>query len=194
MATSLRCADPSNGALVLVDYQQRLMPAIDRGPQVVAEATCLADVALALGLSVLGTEQNPRGLGPNVDAIRERCAITMPKMHFDACADGLLDLLRPASVHAELPDVVIAGCEAHVCLMQTSLGLLRAGHRLWVVAPACGSRSPNDHELAMQRLRQAGAAIVSLEMVVFEWLQSCNHPRFKGVLQLIKARGVGAPP
>jgi nicotinamidase-related amidase len=195
MATSLRCADPSNCALVLVDYQERLMPAIDRGPQVVAEATCLADVALALGLTVLGTEQNPRGLGPNVDAIRERCAITMPKMHFDACADGLLDLLRPASVHAELPDVVIAGCEAHVCLMQTSLGLLRAGHPLWVVAPACGSRSPNDHELAWASalLLMAFVLIMSLEMVVFEWLQSCTHQRFKGVLQLIKARG-GAPP
>lgn len=83
-------------------------------------------------------------------------------------------------------DVVIAGCEAHVCLLQTALGLLRAGHAVWVVAAACASRNPRDHELAMQRLRQAGAVVVSTEMVVFEWLQSCRHPRFKEVLALLK--------
>lgn len=182
--------DPDCCAVVLVDYQQRLMPAIDRGPEVVAEATCLADVALALGLRVLGTEQNPQGLGSNVEAIRQRCATTLPKMHFDACADGLLDLLRPPSTGAPLSDVVIAGCESHVCLMQTSLGLLRAGHQLWVVAPACGSRSASDHKLAMRRLRQSGAGIVSREMVAFEWLQSCKHERFKPVLQLIKDCGI----
>lgn len=172
----------SNSVLLLVDYQQRLMPAIHRGEQVVAEATRLADAARALGLRVLGTEQNPAGLGPNVEAIRQRCESTLAKMHFDACEDGLLDALGDVS------DVVIAGCEAHVCLLQTTLGLLRAGRRLWVVGAACGSRSIPDHELAMQRLRGAGAVIVSPEMVAFEWLHDCRHESFKQVLQMFKAR------
>ena len=189
----MNAIDPGHCVVVLVDYQQRLLPAIHRGAQVVAEAACLADAALALGLRVVGTEQNPDGLGPNVEALRRRCATTLPKMHFDACADGLLDMLRPPSAGASLPDVVIAGCEAHVCLLQTALGLLRAGHRVWVVASACGSRSPVDHELAMQRLRQAGAVVVSVEMVLFEWLRSCRHERFKAVLRLIKERGVETP-
>jgi nicotinamidase-related amidase len=176
-------------AVVLVDYQQRLLPAIHRGDEVVAEAARLADAALALGIRVVGTEQNPAGLGPNVEALRRRCGTTLPKMHFDACRDGLLELLQPEAAGAPLPDVVVAGCEAHVCLLQTALGLLRAQRRVWVVATACGSRAPVDHDLAMQRLRQAGAGIVSVEMVVFEWLQSCRHERFKPALQLIKARG-----
>jgi nicotinamidase-related amidase len=184
--------NPDSCAVVLVDYQQRLMPAIHHGLQVVAEATRLADAAIILGLPVLGTEQNPQGLGPNVEVLRQRCETTLPKMHFDACADGLLELLRPPSADTPLPDVVIAGCEAHVCLLQTTLGLLRSGHRAWVVAPACGSRSPRDHELAMQRLRQAGAVIVTVEMVLFEWLQSCEHERFKPVLHLIKGREAGS--
>jgi muramoyltetrapeptide carboxypeptidase LdcA involved in peptidoglycan recycling len=75
-------------------------------------------------------------------------------------------------------------------LMQTALGLLRAGLKVWVVAPACGSRSAQNHELAMQRLRQAGAGIVSLEMVAFEWLQTCGHERFKVVLKLLKEQPV----
>jgi nicotinamidase-related amidase len=172
-------------ALVLVDYQQRLMPAIHRAPQVLAQALALGDIARTLGIPVWGTEQNPRGLGPNEPVVRERCAVTLAKMHFDACEDGLVDALRG---HPTAPqEVVIAGCEAHVCLMQTALGLRRHGFTVWVVAPACGSRRAEDHALAMQRLQAAGAVPVSLEMVAFEWLHSCTHERFKPVLALLKA-------
>jgi nicotinamidase-related amidase len=180
----LIATDPA--ALVLVDYQQRLMPAINEAERVIAEALRLADVAAVLGIRIVGTEQNPRGLGPNVPAIRERCGTTLAKMHFDGCADGLLDLLE-AGAAGRSRELVVAGCEAHVCLMQTSLGLLDAGWRVRVVATACGSRTPADHALAMARLREAGAGIVSTEMVVFEWLRSCEHPGFKSVLPLLKA-------
>jgi nicotinamidase-related amidase len=172
-------------ALVLVDYQRRLMPAIHRGTEVLARASCLADVARELGVPVLGTEQNPAGLGPNDDALRAQCDSTISKMHFDACADGLLDSLR-ARGNGPLRHVVIAGCEAHVCLLQTGLGLLRAGMAVWAVAEACGSRRTDDHALAMHRLRDAGAGIVSIEMVAFEWLRTCEDERFKRVLALLK--------
>jgi nicotinamidase-related amidase len=161
------------------------MPAIHQGAQVIAQALQLADVARELSIPVVGTEQNPRGLGPNVDAIRQRCGITLSKMHFDACADGLLEQLTGPAC-ADTQDVVIAGCEAHVCLLQTALGVMRAGMQLWVVAQACGSRSAHNHELAMQRLAQAGACIVSVEMVAFEWMRSSEHARFRQVLQRLK--------
>jgi len=181
----MKLIDPHGSILVLVDYQRRLMPAIHRGAEVVAQAVRMADIARSLGIPVLGTEQNPAGLGPNEDAVRQRCDATLAKMHFDACADGLVDLLRVAG-DKPAGEVVIAGCEAHVCLLQTALGLLGAGLRVWVVAQACGSRTAENHELAMERLRQAGAAIVSVEMVAFEWLRSCEHERFKPVHKLLK--------
>lgn len=174
--------DASRSALVLVDYQARLMPAIAGAADVLAQALLLADAAAILGVPVVGTAQNPEGLGPNVESIGARCARTLAKTHFDACEDGLLELL------AGVPEVVIAGCEAHVCLLQTALGLRRAGKRLWVAAPACGSREASDHVLAMQRLQGAGATIVGTEMVVFEWLHDCRHPRFREVLARLKAR------
>jgi nicotinamidase-related amidase len=180
----MQLIDAKQSALVLVDYQRRLMPAIHRGAEVLAQALRLADAAREIGVPVLGTEQNPAGLGPNDDAVRERCASTLSKTHFDACADGLLDLLQASGQRPG--EVVIAGCEAHVCLLQTALGLRRAGLPVWVVAPACGSRFGSDHELAMQRLRQAGAGIVSVEMVAFEWLRSSGHERFKRVLARLK--------
>ena len=181
--------DSRHGVLVLVDYQGRLMPMIHNGAQAVAHALRLADIAHEMGIPVIGTEQNPKGLGPNADAVRRRCGTTLSKMHFDACADGLLDLLRSPgepSIDAPAREVVIAGCEAHVCLMQTALGLLRAGLTVWVVAQACGSRSAENHALGMQRLRDAGAGIVSVEMVAFEWLRSCEHAAFRRVLKLLK--------
>jgi nicotinamidase-related amidase len=176
--------DAAVSTLVLVDYQQRLLPAIHEGERVLANALLLADAARELGIHVYGTEQNPSGLGPNVAAIRERCDNTIAKDRFDACADGLLAQLGDNEHLAR--QVVIAGCEAHVCLMQTALGLLREGFRVWVVANACGSRFPADRELALQRLREAGATLVSAEMVIFEWLGTCENARFKPVLERLK--------
>lgn len=177
--------DAETSVLVLVDYQQKLLPAIHQGAEVLARAVLAAEVARELGIPVYGTEQNPRGLGPNDDAIRQRCEATLPKMHFDACADGLLELLPLDGMKAPR-EIVIAGCEAHVCLLQTALGLLAADLKVSVIADACGSRTARNHELAMQRLQQAGAEIVSVEMVAFEWLRSSTHPRFKQVLALLK--------
>ena len=171
--------------LVLVDYQQRLMPAIHQGDRVLAEAVRLADAARALAIPVVGTEQNPRGLGPNAEAIRSRCDATVSKMSFDACADGLVREVRARRPDAS--DVVIAGCEAHVCLMQTALGSMREGFRLWVVASACGSRFAEDRELALRRLQAEGAVLASVEMVAFEWMRTCEHERFKEVLAILKA-------
>ncbi|MCC6194341.1 MAG: isochorismatase family protein [Burkholderiales bacterium] len=179
--------DAGSSVLLLVDFQSRLMPAIHDGQNVTARALLLARVAHALDIPVLGTEQNPNGLGPNVEAIRARCAVTLPKTRFDACADGLVEALHAARPGAG--QVVVAGCEAHVCMMQTALGLLRAGKRVWVVSNACGSRRPVDHAAAMDRLDRAGATLVTHEMVVFEWLRDCAHPGFKDVLGIVKEAG-----
>lgn len=178
--------DSSKSVLVLVDYQSRLLPAIDQGERVVAAAVLLADAARLIGIRVVGTEQNPSGLGPNAPPVRERCDATVSKMHFDACADGLAQALIEARPDAVRPEIVIAGCEAHVCLLQTALGLLARGFELRVVENACGSRRASDKRAAMDRLRQAGATIVTPEMVIFEWLGSCEHPAFKPALALVK--------
>ncbi len=176
--------------LVLVDYQARLMPAIDRAGEVLTAAVQLARAARALGIRVIGTEQNPARLGPNDPAVRQLCDLTLPKMHFDACADGLAALLNEARQPGAAPaEVVVAGCEAHVCLLQTALGLAEHGHRVWVVESACGSRHEADRRAAMRRLRDAGLTLVTAEMVLFEWAATCEHPAFKRILQLVKEPG-----
>lgn len=186
----MKLLDRERSALVLVDYQGRLMPALAGGTAALDEAMFLARVARTVGVPVLGTEQNPDRLGPNDGALRALCGQTLTKMHFDATADALVDLLR--SLDRPVAQVVVAGCEAHVCLLQTALGLIDAGLDLRVVPGACASRRPADHALAMRRLEQAGAVPMSAEMVAFEWLRSCRAAAFKEVLALVKAQPLSA--
>lgn len=178
--------DPNRSALVLVDFQSRLMPVIHDAERVVDNAVFLARVARELGVPVLGTEQNRRALGSNDLRVSELCDRTLHKVHFSAVADGLLAELISLAPRAQ--QVVLAGCETHVCLLQTALDVRQAGFETFVVAEACGSRRPEDKQAALERLQQAGVTVVSAEMVAFEWLRSCEHPAFRQVLSLIKAR------
>ena len=190
--------------LVLVDYQAKLMPVIHQADAVLANARRLAKIAHLLKLPVIGTEQNPEKLGLNDQEIRSLCQKTLSKMHFGACEDGLVELLReppkPMGNARSLPKhiqrkqnnqeerntVVIAGCEAHVCLLQTALGLLEEEFDVWVVTDACGSRTELNRDAAFDRLAGNGAELVTTEMVIFELLRSCEHPDFKVGLSLVK--------
>jgi nicotinamidase-related amidase len=167
--------------LVLVDLQKKLMPAIHAGNDVVAQCVRLANIATLLDVPVIGTEQNPAGLGSNVEQVRQLCEQTVIKTHFGACADGLLDVLPPAR-----RSIVVAGCEAHVCMLQTALGLLQNNYDVWIVRDAVGSRKESDRDTALERLKQGGAHLVTTEMVAFEWLRHSGHPNFRAVLNLIK--------
>jgi nicotinamidase-related amidase len=190
--------------LVLVDYQERLMPSIHDGQAVLANALRLGRVAQALQVPAWGTEENPHGLGGNAAELKALCRKTLAKMHFSACVDGLTDLLRAPARQpqggnarslpkhlqkppaAERNSIVLAGCETHVCLMQTALDLLDEEFEVWVVTDACGSRTERNRDAAFDRLAGAGAELVTTEMVVFEWLRTAEHPLFKEVLSLIK--------
>ena len=167
--------------LILVDLQQRLLPSIADGPAVVREALRLAQIARLLDVPVIGTEQNPDALGPNLPELKALCDSTLAKHHFDACRDGLVAALPAGRRH-----VVVAGSEAHVCVLQTSLSLQAAGLHVTVVIDAIGSRTRQNRQAAVDRLAGAGITCATVEMVAFEWLETCRHPRFREVLALIK--------
>jgi nicotinamidase-related amidase len=196
--------DLEESQLLLVDYQARLMPAIHESEAVLRNALRLARMAQALGLPAWGTEQNPDRLGENPAELRALCRKTLSKMHFSGCPDGLTELLRPAPraqqggnarslpKHLQKPpapernSIVVAGCEAHVCLLQTALDLLDEEFDVWVVTDGCSSRTERNRDAAFDRLAAAGAELVTTEMVAFEWLRTAEHPMFKQVQALIK--------
>jgi len=199
--------DADESQLVLVDYQARLMPAIHEAEAVLANALRLARIAQMLEVPAWGTEQDPARLGENPANLRALCRKTLAKMHFSGAADGLVPLLRPPAraqqggnarslpKHLQKPAVqpeeqrntlVIAGCEAHVCLLQTALDLIEEEFEVWVVTDACSSRTERNRDAAFDRLAGAGAELVTTEMVAFEWLRTAEHPLFKDVLELVK--------
>jgi len=198
--------DASESQLVLIDYQERLMPAIADAAGVLANASRLAQAARMLEVPVWGTEQNPSKLGALPPELREHCQRVLAKMEFSACAEGLSEWLRPPQKppqgnarslpkHLQKPrdeqaagrgTIVVAGCEAHICLLQTALDLLDDEFEVWVVTDACGSRTDRNRDAAFDRLAGAGAELVTTEMVLFEWLGGAEHPLFKDVQALIK--------
>ncbi len=178
--------DPNRSVLVLIDYQTRLMPAIHDGDRVLNAALFIAQVARELGVPVLGTTQQPRLLGPNDERVSSLCEHVLDKTHFSAVADGLLEAIAQHAPGAD--QIVLAGCEAHVCLMQTALEVRQAGYASHVVAQACGSRRAEDKAVAMRRLELAGVTPLCAEMLAFEWMRACTHPSFKTVLANIKSQ------
>jgi nicotinamidase-related amidase len=173
--------DPSRSLLLIVDFQSRLMPAIHGGAAAVKSANRLIETAKLVGVARLFTEQNAKGLGATVGDVPVETDRLVHKQFFDACREGgFLDRV-PADAH-----VVIAGCEAHVCVQQTVLGLLQASRKTYVVRDALGSRRPEDKETAIRRMERHGAEIVTTEMVVFEWLQTADHAHFRPAITLIK--------
>jgi nicotinamidase-related amidase len=173
--------DPKRSLLVIVDFQSRLMPAISDGANALRNAGRLVEMAALIDVPLVFTEQNAKGLGSTIADLPVAEGRLHHKQFFDACREsGFLDHI-PVDGH-----IIVAGCEAHVCVQQTVLGLLDAARKTYVVRDAVGSRRPEDKEAAIRRMERNGAEIVTTEMVVFEWLQTAEHPRFREAIALIK--------
>ncbi len=174
--------DARSSCLLVIDLQAKLMPAISGGAEVVETTNRMIRVAETMALPVLFTEQNPRGLGETVEQVETRAPKqVVEKMTFNACgADALAEAI------GDCRQVVVAGCEAHVCVLQTVLGLLTAGRQVFVLEDAVGSRDPVNQARALTRMAANGAEIVMSEMAIFEWLGSAENPSFKAVLGIVK--------
>lgn len=174
--------EPENSTLLIIDIQQRLMPAINGADAVVGNAKRLIDAASILSVETVVTEQNAEGLGGTVPGLFSDSKPTvLHKKHFDTTKEGEILSLVPAD-----RALIVAGCEAHVCVLQTVLGLREAERRVFIVADAVGARSDHNKRAAIDRMRVHGAEVVTTEMVLFEWLQTSDHVHFKDVLHLVR--------
>ena len=171
----MQCDDAT---LLVVDIQDKLLPAVLDPQGLVERAGWLMRAANDLGLPVVLSEQYPSGLGHTVEALRQLCpdAPTVEKKHFSCVAEHCL----PDSLLARR-QVILIGMEAHVCVLQTALELHAAGKEVYLVADAVSSRAPGDVHLALERMRAAGVQIVSREMVVFEWLRQAGTDSFRAI-------------
>ncbi len=184
--TGAALADRADSQLVVVDAQERLSAAMP-APAIQAmlrNCAVLLQSAQLLHVPALHTEQYPKGLGATLPALTQwlRPESRVEKTCFSCCEQG--------DFRAQLDDsrrqVVLAGMEAHICVLQTALQLQQMGHQVFVVEDAVLSRSPAHHANAMARLRQAGVIVSNTESVVFEWLKVAEGEAFKQISRLVR--------
>jgi isochorismate hydrolase len=168
--------------LLIVDVQGKLTVLIPDAAVMIANCRRLIRGAALLGVPVTATEQYPRGLGPTVPELADLLEKPIEKLRFSSaeCLDWV------TGQKDDRVKVVVAGIETHVCIQQTVLDLLAAGFSVYVPADAVASRNPYDREIALQRLRDAGATITTTESVLFEWCETAAAPEFKQISALIK--------
>jgi nicotinamidase-related amidase len=175
--------------LIVVDLQARLVPALGEAERVARHAAILLRAAGRLGIPVTVTEQYPKGLGPTVDWVADALptgTVIVPKLSFAATSDEAFGA-RVTTLRGEGRDqAVICGAEAHVCVLQTALGLKAQGFEVFVPGDAVSSRSPHSVAAAQGRLLQADCRWVTTEMAVFEWLERAGSEEFRALSALIR--------
>ncbi len=176
----------SDSVLLLVDIQEKFRPVVAGIEDVIRQGQVLVRAAVRLGIPVLASEQYPKALGTTASELRQWLPADQayfPKLCFSAAGcEPLLAGLRATG----RKQVVIAGVETHVCVLQTGMELLAAGFSVYIVADAVGSRKPSDRDLALGRLERHGAELLSTEMAVFEWLRVAGTAEFKELQALVK--------
>ncbi len=175
----------AQAGLVVVDVQERLLPAIHEQERVVENTRRLIKGAEILGVPVFVTEQYRKGLGPTAPVVAEVLSdfAPMEKVAFSACgAEGFLPALQAKGV----TDVIVCGIEAHVCVSQTCLDLVVNDLMPFLVDDAVSSRTRENWRLGVERMRDAGALVVSTEMIRFELLEQAGTDEFRRILELVK--------
>lgn len=172
-------------ALLVVDLQEKLLPKIINADDVARNVTFMVKAAKTLGVPVLATEQYPKGLGSTVEPLRGLIEKVWEKQSFSAVREGgVLDFLKS---DARIK-VVLVGIEAHICVMQTVLDLLNQGFHVFICVDAVSSRYAIDVKIALKRMQQAGAVLVTSETCVYELLETAANPVFKEISAMVQER------
>ena len=174
-----------NAVLVIVDVQGNLALQMHDKAMLFKNMKKVIKGFQTLEIPILWLEQNPRGLGPTIPEIAKLLSDSKPisKMTFSCCGnDSFLQALKVL----DRKQVLISGIEAHICVYQTAMDLLRQGLEVTVMADAVSSRTAENKQIALHRLAAEGAAVASTEMVLFELLKTARHPQFRQVAKLVK--------
>jgi nicotinamidase-related amidase len=180
--------DVDRACVLVIDLQEKLLPLIGHWERIIEAGKKLLDGVRVFDLPVLATEQYPKGLGPTHAAIRECLtrggAKVVEKLTFSACAEPAV---REALQAIDRPQIIMIGIESHVCVQQTTLDLVTMDYDVFVCADAVGSRGCVDYETSLDRMRQEGAFVTTVESALFELCGRSDTKRFKEMIEVIKA-------
>ena len=171
--------------LVAVDYQEKLLPAMENAPLIEKNAIKLAKGLKVMGVPGVITTQYSRGLGNTVAPVAEALGNLEPvdKTYFSAYMD---EVFRQKLEDFGKTTVILAGIETHICVEQTALDLLENGYNVVLAADCCGSRDLTNHRISIERLRKEGVVISSSESILYEILHGAKAPEFKEISAIVK--------
>ena len=175
--------------LVIIDIQDKLLPAMADSAGVLANAVKLASAARHFGVPITISEQYPKGIGATVPQLRAAAgpdAAVFEKMEFSCARNAALRERAAMISRAGRRQMIMCGIEAHVCVLQSAIGFADLGHGVAVAADAISSRLPASKDMALARLARSVIMPVTTEMVLFEWLERAGTADFKALLGLIK--------
>ena len=170
---------------LIIDIQERLHPFISENEKLIKNTAILIEGLKAVGIKIMVTEQYTKGLGTTVEPLKNLLSEIsfVEKMAFSCCDEPVFyEKLSLQGVR----NVIIAGIESHVCVLQTCIDLLSSGYIPVIVEDCVGSRNPNDKKIAIERMRKEGAVITTYESVLFELLRYSGTDAFKKISKLVK--------
>jgi len=181
--------DRARTQLLVVDVQERLLPAMAQAEAALAGCARLVQAATLLDLPINVSEQYPKGLGASVERLRALlppAARVFEKLAFSCMGDDALGQRMRGLAEDGRDQILICGIEAHVCVLQTAIAAQEAGLAVFVAADAVSSRAPVSKELALARMARAGVEVVTTEMAIFEWQRVAGAGHFKALSALVK--------
>ena len=172
--------------ILIIDVQEKLVKAANNGEECAIAVEKLAKAANILNIPIIVTEQYPEGLGSTVIGVKQALpteAAIIEKNSFSAVSEEKIATKLNDFNHKQ---VIICGIEAHICVLQTAINLLKSGYQVHIVKDAVASRNIENLNIGLDLLKHYGAKISCLEIVLFEWLKTSKHPHFKEIQALIK--------
>ncbi len=171
-----------DAVLMIIDIQERLVPAMNYRDQVIRNTNILITTATKLAIPVIVTEQNPKGLGKTVPELNTGTAMVFEKIIFCGCTTEVLSTLNRLAGRK----IIVVGMETHVCILQTVRSLLEHGYQVFVVGNAVCSRTKENYKNGLSQMMQMGSVVTNTETVFFDLLKQANTPEFRELLPLVK--------
>lgn len=176
---------PEKSVLLVIDVQEKLVPLMHEKDTLLKNIQILIQAAQALDIPILWSEQLPEKIGQTIESIRRLMPVQKPivKKSFGCCGEPNFTKALGALYRKQ---IIVTGIETHVCVYQTVAQLLGSSYKVQVVSDAVSSRTPENKEIGLARMRSEGGVITSTEMILFELLKTADHGQFRNVLELIR--------
>ncbi|KAG8969982.1 Isochorismatase domain-containing protein 1 [Tulasnella sp. 419] len=181
---------PNRTAFFVCDIQERLRDTIANFPHVVSTSVKMVRMAGILQIPVVYTEQHPKVFKSTVPEIQsqiDELSTTLKHGPFAKTKFGMvIPEVENILAEKDIRSVVIFGVESHICVLQTALDLLESGRDVHVLADGVSSANSQEVNLALERMKQAGAQITTSESLLYQIMGDASGPTFKSFATILK--------